>query len=115
MAAQVGGVAQVGVQVSWAGALTGMPSLVRCLFILITTGSSGPGVLSSGVATGPNLHYEVRVNDQPVDPLGQGQRIMLGEQSTQSEYQASLYEARDRLEQAIGTASIYDLISLNEQ
>ena len=40
---------------------------------------------------------------------------MLGEQSTQSEYQASLYEARDRLEQAIGTASIYDLISLNEQ
>ena len=52
VAAQVGVVAQVGVQVSWAGALTGMPSLVRCLFILITTGSSGPGVLSSGVATG---------------------------------------------------------------
>ena len=52
VAAQVGGVAQVGVQVSWAGALTGMPSLARWLFILITTGSSGPGVLSSGVATG---------------------------------------------------------------
>ena len=40
---------------------------------------------------------------------------MLGKQPTQSEYQASLYEARDRLEQAIGTASIYVLISLNEQ
>ena len=50
--AQVGVAEQVGVQVSLAGALTGMPSLVRCLFILITTGSSGPGVLSSGVATG---------------------------------------------------------------
>ena len=54
VAAQVGVVAQVGVQVSWAGALTGMPapSLVRWLFILITTGSSGPGVLSPGVAAG---------------------------------------------------------------
>ena len=52
VAAQVGGAAQVGVQVSWAGALTGMPSLVRCLFILITTGSSGLGVLSPGVAAG---------------------------------------------------------------
>ena len=39
-------------QVSWAGALTGMPSLVRWLFILITTGSSGLGVLSPGVAAG---------------------------------------------------------------
>lgn len=81
---------------------------------LVNAGESLGEVGSSGVATGPNLHYEVRVNNQPVDPLGQGQRIMLGEQPTQSEYQASLYEARDRLEQAIGTASLYDLISFNE-
>jgi murein DD-endopeptidase MepM/ murein hydrolase activator NlpD len=81
---------------------------------LVNAGESLGEVGSSGVATGPNLHYEVRVNNQPVDPLGQGQRIMLGEQPTQGEYQASLYEARDRLEQAIGTASIYDLISFNE-
>ncbi|MCO7248149.1 M23 family metallopeptidase [Halomonas sp. Mc5H-6] len=81
---------------------------------LVNAGESLGEVGASGVATGPNLHYEVRINNQPVDPLGQGERIMLGEQPTQSEYQASLYEARDRLEHAIGTASIYDLISFKE-
>ncbi|ARS52865.1 M23 family metallopeptidase [Kushneria marisflavi] len=82
---------------------------------LVNAGESLGKVGSSGLTTGPNLHYEVRVNNQPFDPLDQGQRIMLGEQPTQKEYEASLYEARVRLEQAIGTASIYDLISLNQQ
>ncbi|QPI65687.1 M23 family metallopeptidase [Vreelandella venusta] len=80
---------------------------------LINAGELLGEVGASGVTTGPNLHYEVRINNQPVDPLGQGQRIMLGEQLTQSEYQTSLYEARNRLEQAIGTASMYDSISYN--
>jgi len=81
---------------------------------LVNAGEILGEVGTSGVATGPNLHYEVRVNDRPIDPMEQGRRIILGEQPTRLESLASLYEARGRLEQAIGISSIYDLISFNE-
>jgi len=81
---------------------------------LVNAGQVLGEVGTSGVATGPNLHYEVRVDDQPVDPLDQGQRIILGEQLTRLEYQALLNEVRGRFEQAIGMPSVYDLITLNQ-
>ena len=73
---------------------------------LVNAGETLGEVGASGVVTGPNLHYEVRVDDRPVDPLVQGRRIILGEQPTRLEYQTSLYEVRRRLEQVIGTSSV---------
>ena len=67
---------------------------------------------ASGLATGPNLHYEVRVDDRPVDPLEEGQRLILSESPTRQEYRSALFEARTRLQKAIGTSAASDLAAL---
>ena len=67
---------------------------------------------ASGLATGPNLHYEVRVDDRPVDPLEEGQLILLSESPTRQEYRSALFEARTRLQKAIGTSAVSDLAAL---
>nr|WP_299241240.1 M23 family metallopeptidase [uncultured Halomonas sp.] len=69
----------------------------------------------SGLATGPNLHYEVRVNDRPVDPLEEGQRIILSESPTRQEYRSALLEARARLQKNIGTSAASDLAALDNR
>ncbi len=67
---------------------------------------------ASGLTTGPNLHYEVRVGDRPVDPLEEGQRIILEESLTRQNYRSVLFEARGRLQKAIGTS---DLVALDNR
>lgn len=67
---------------------------------------------ASGLATGPNLHYEVRVDDRPVDPLEEGQRIILSESPTRQEYRSALFEARTRLQKAIGTSAASGLAAM---
>lgn len=70
---------------------------------------------ASGLVTGPNLHYEVRVNDRPVDPLEEGQRIILSESPTRQEYRSALLKARARLQKNIGTSAASDLASLDNR
>lgn len=70
---------------------------------------------ASGLATGPNLHYEVRVDDRPVDPIEEGQRIILSESPTRQDYRSALFEARARLQEAIGTSSVSGLVALDNR
>ncbi|MGB1216019.1 MAG: M23 family metallopeptidase [Pikeienuella sp.] len=55
---------------------------------------------SSGAATGPNLHYEVRVDGRPTDPLAEDQNIAIS-RTTQSGEMAleHLVRARADLQQ----------------
>jgi len=75
----------------------------------INAGDTLGEVGASGLTTGPNLHYEVRVGDRPVDPLEEGQRIILGESPTPQDYRSALFEARGRLKKAIGTSGLVAL------
>ena len=75
----------------------------------INAGDTLGEVGASGLTTGPNLHYEVRVGDRPVDPLEEGQRIILGESPTPQDYRSVLFEARGRLQKAIGTSGLVAL------
>ena len=75
----------------------------------INAGDTLGEVGASGLTTGPNLHYEVRVGDRPVDPLEEGQRIILGESPAPQDYRSVLFEARGRLQKAIGTSGLVAL------
>ncbi|MEQ4541108.1 MULTISPECIES: M23 family metallopeptidase [Halomonadaceae] len=76
---------------------------------VINAGDTLGEVGASGLTTGPNLHYEVRVGDRPVDPLEEGQRIILGESPAPQDYRSVLFEARGRLQKAIGTSGLVAL------
>ncbi|PRY71760.1 M23 family metallopeptidase [Halomonas ventosae] len=82
----------------------------------VTTGDPLGAVGASGLATGPNLHYEVRVDDRPVDPLKEGQRLLQASDPTRREdYRVALFEARAQLEEAIHDPVAADLAALDRR
>ncbi|TFH87460.1 M23 family metallopeptidase [Billgrantia azerbaijanica] len=63
----------------------------------VKAGDNLGAVGATGLATGPNLHYEIRLDDRPIDPLAEGQRIVLREDSPGGNGSSALVEARTRL------------------
>ncbi|MDP7149423.1 MAG: M23 family metallopeptidase [Paracoccaceae bacterium] len=62
----------------------------------VEAGDRVGAVGSSGLATGPNLHYEVRLEGQPVDPMGDERLAGLVDDRTATEALRRLTEARRR-------------------
>jgi murein DD-endopeptidase MepM/ murein hydrolase activator NlpD len=57
---------------------------------------------ASGLATGPNLHYEVRVSGRPVDPVRDERLAGLDTAESATDLQRWLIDARRRIAEAIG-------------
>ncbi len=51
---------------------------------------------SSGLTTGPNLHYEVRIKGDAVDPMGDDRLARLPENGAADAFRSLLKDARDR-------------------
>ena len=82
----------------------------------VITGDPLGEVGASGLATGPNLHYEVRVDDRPVDPLKEGQRLLReSDPPRREDYRVALFEARAQLEEAIRDPVTSDLAALERR
>ncbi|MAX31628.1 MAG: peptidase M23 [Halomonadaceae bacterium] len=80
----------------------------------VITGDPLGAVGASGLATGPNLHYEVRVDDRPVDPLKEGQRLLQeSDPPRREDYRVALFEARAQLQEAISDPAASDLAALD--
>ncbi|SHF60169.1 MULTISPECIES: M23 family metallopeptidase [Halomonadaceae] len=80
----------------------------------VITGDPLGAVGASGLTTGPNLHYEVRVDDRPVDPLKEGQRLLQESDSPRREdYRVALFEARAQLQEVISDPVASDLAALD--
>ena len=62
---------------------------------------------SSGLTTGPNMHYEVRVNGRPTDPLSDDRLAAAAEAKAQVEdAQALLQDVRARLADHLADTSV---------
>ncbi|MDZ7851653.1 MAG: hypothetical protein U5L98_03115 [Halomonas sp.] len=71
---------------------------------------------ASQTSAGPNLHYEVRVNDRPVDPLKEGQRLLQeSDPPRREDYRVALFEARAQLEEAIRDPVASDLAAVDRR
>ena len=58
---------------------------------------------ASGLATGPNLHYEVRVSGRPVDPVRDERLAGLDTVESVTDLKRWLIDSRRRIAEAIGT------------
>ncbi|QFT86709.1 Murein DD-endopeptidase MepM [Halomonas sp. THAF12] len=78
----------------------------------VEAGDNLGAVGATGLTTGPNLHYEIRLDDRPIDPLAEGQRIIRGKNTSGDDKMSALVEARTRLLRVMETSISPELAAL---